>query len=350
MARRRRPDRPRRLASTRPSPRSTPTRPARIEGTRELPRVDAGARRPHPRRHGRHALRHPRADPAHRVLHRADQRRRHLLHRPQRGLRPPRPDVVVGARRHRRASPPGARSPPSSTRACPATTSRSPRRPTARSVLNRWQRLMCWVSGHGEGWALYAERLMDELGYLDDPGDKLGMLDGQGFRAARVDRRHRHAPRAGDPARQPVRLPPGRDVDPDARPGVHAPALPDGGRVHPVRGQPLPRLAGPGAVVQGRRADLAAGPRGGPGPPRRRLRPQGVPPRRARPRLARPRPAAGRRWPASRDPAGPGVARRRPGWPPCAPPASTPGGGLGRRRVAGDRRPTRPTLASSSPS
>ncbi len=53
-------------------------------------------------------------------------------------------------------------------------------------TLNRWQRLMCWVSGHGEGWALYAERLMDELGYLEDPGDKLGMLDAQGFRAARV--------------------------------------------------------------------------------------------------------------------------------------------------------------------
>lgn len=53
-------------------------------------------------------------------------------------------------------------------------------------VLNRWQRLMCWVSGHGEGWALYAERLMDELGYLDDPADRLGMLDAQSFRAARV--------------------------------------------------------------------------------------------------------------------------------------------------------------------
>ena len=52
--------------------------------------------------------------------------------------------------------------------------------------LNRWQRLMCWVSGHGEGWALYAERLMDELGYLDDPGDRLGMLDAQALRAARV--------------------------------------------------------------------------------------------------------------------------------------------------------------------
>jgi len=52
--------------------------------------------------------------------------------------------------------------------------------------LNRWQRLMCWISGHGEGWALYAERLMDELGYLEDPADRLGMLDMQSFRAARV--------------------------------------------------------------------------------------------------------------------------------------------------------------------
>jgi uncharacterized protein (DUF885 family) len=53
-------------------------------------------------------------------------------------------------------------------------------------VLNRWQRLMAGCSGHAEGWALYAERLMGELGYLDDPGDKLGMLDGQALRAARV--------------------------------------------------------------------------------------------------------------------------------------------------------------------
>ncbi|WP_232828626.1 DUF885 domain-containing protein [Kribbella monticola] len=52
--------------------------------------------------------------------------------------------------------------------------------------LNRWQRIGCWVSGHGEGWALYAERLMEELGYLEEPGARLGMLDAQGFRAARV--------------------------------------------------------------------------------------------------------------------------------------------------------------------
>jgi uncharacterized protein (DUF885 family) len=53
-------------------------------------------------------------------------------------------------------------------------------------TLNRWQRLLCWCSGHGEGWALYAERLMDDLGYLGDPGERLGMLDGQALRACRV--------------------------------------------------------------------------------------------------------------------------------------------------------------------
>ncbi|WP_336711521.1 DUF885 domain-containing protein [Arthrobacter sp. USHLN218] len=55
-----------------------------------------------------------------------------------------------------------------------------------RELLNTWRRNICWVSGHGEGWALYAERLMDELGYLADPGDRMGMLDGQRMRAARV--------------------------------------------------------------------------------------------------------------------------------------------------------------------
>ncbi|ONI79248.1 hypothetical protein ALI144C_25800 [Actinosynnema sp. ALI-1.44] len=52
--------------------------------------------------------------------------------------------------------------------------------------LNRYQRLFGWVSGHGEGWALYAERLMQELGYLTDDGDLMGMLDAHLFRAARV--------------------------------------------------------------------------------------------------------------------------------------------------------------------
>ncbi len=37
-----------------------------------------------------------------------------------------------------------------------------------------------------EGWALYAERLMDELGHLGTPGARLGYLDGQRMRAVRV--------------------------------------------------------------------------------------------------------------------------------------------------------------------
>ncbi|MEU6644170.1 DUF885 domain-containing protein [Saccharomonospora sp. NPDC046836] len=52
--------------------------------------------------------------------------------------------------------------------------------------LNRFQRLLSFTSGHAEGWALYAERLMEGLGYLGDDGDLLGMLDAHLFRAARV--------------------------------------------------------------------------------------------------------------------------------------------------------------------
>ena len=52
--------------------------------------------------------------------------------------------------------------------------------------LNRFQRNRVWVSGYGEGWALYAERLMDELGAFADPGFEMGYLSAQGLRAARV--------------------------------------------------------------------------------------------------------------------------------------------------------------------
>jgi uncharacterized protein (DUF885 family) len=51
--------------------------------------------------------------------------------------------------------------------------------------LSRFARTS-FVSGHGEGWALYAERLADELGWFDAPGTRLGMLGGSALRAARV--------------------------------------------------------------------------------------------------------------------------------------------------------------------
>ncbi len=52
--------------------------------------------------------------------------------------------------------------------------------------LNRFQRLAGFTSGHCEGWALYAERLMAELGYFEDPAFELGMLSALAMRAVRV--------------------------------------------------------------------------------------------------------------------------------------------------------------------
>ena len=52
--------------------------------------------------------------------------------------------------------------------------------------LSRWQCLAGGTSGYVEGWALYAERLMHELGYLESPDYELGMLRAQALRCARV--------------------------------------------------------------------------------------------------------------------------------------------------------------------
>ena len=52
--------------------------------------------------------------------------------------------------------------------------------------LSRYQRTDAWTSGYGEGWALYAERLMDELGGFNEPGIEMGYLAGQALRAARI--------------------------------------------------------------------------------------------------------------------------------------------------------------------
>jgi uncharacterized protein (DUF885 family) len=55
-----------------------------------------------------------------------------------------------------------------------------------REKLSRFHRQFIWYSGAGEGWALYAERLMDELGYFENPEYRLGLLASQLFRSTRV--------------------------------------------------------------------------------------------------------------------------------------------------------------------
>ncbi|MGK5111069.1 MULTISPECIES: DUF885 domain-containing protein [unclassified Geodermatophilus] len=52
--------------------------------------------------------------------------------------------------------------------------------------LSTYQASLGSVGANVEGWALYAERLMDELGYFADPGTRLGYLDAQQLRAMRV--------------------------------------------------------------------------------------------------------------------------------------------------------------------
>ncbi len=52
--------------------------------------------------------------------------------------------------------------------------------------LSRWHRLGDGYSGYAEGWALYTEKLMGELGYYERPEYELGMLACQMMRACRV--------------------------------------------------------------------------------------------------------------------------------------------------------------------
>jgi uncharacterized protein (DUF885 family) len=52
--------------------------------------------------------------------------------------------------------------------------------------LSRLHRLMVWYPGYGEGWALYAEYLMNEHGYFEKPEYVLGMYAAQLFRACRI--------------------------------------------------------------------------------------------------------------------------------------------------------------------
>ncbi|OEJ57779.1 hypothetical protein BGM19_07150 [Streptomyces agglomeratus] len=52
--------------------------------------------------------------------------------------------------------------------------------------LSRYQASVGMVSANTEGWALYAERLMDELGFLGDAERRIGYLDAQMMRSTRI--------------------------------------------------------------------------------------------------------------------------------------------------------------------
>jgi uncharacterized protein (DUF885 family) len=114
-----------------------------------------------------------------------DPGRRHLLHRPDRRLLASGPDVVER---------PAGVTTFNTWRelttvyheGVPGITCRSGRPSTTPPSSTGGARQICWLSGHGEGWALYAERLMDEFGFLTDAGDRFGMLDSQRLRATRV--------------------------------------------------------------------------------------------------------------------------------------------------------------------
>lgn len=57
---------------------------------------------------------------------------------------------------------------------------------TSAENLSRFHRLFVWYPGLGEGWALYAELLMEQMGFLDKPDYVFGFLAAQMLRACRV--------------------------------------------------------------------------------------------------------------------------------------------------------------------
>ncbi|HSF86509.1 MAG TPA: DUF885 domain-containing protein [Acidimicrobiia bacterium] len=52
--------------------------------------------------------------------------------------------------------------------------------------ISRAHRLAVWYPGYGEGWALYSELLMQELGYFEIPDFHFGMLAKHLYRATRI--------------------------------------------------------------------------------------------------------------------------------------------------------------------
>ena len=123
-------------------------------------------------------------------------------------------------------------------------------------TLNRWRRLMCWVSGHGEGWALYAEKLMADLGFIE----RSRRLPGYARfpTPARRTRGSRHRiPPGTRGARQPRR----RDLESGEGLAVPHRQCRHGSLLPRLRTRPLPRLARAGPELQDRTTAVGAVPR-----------------------------------------------------------------------------------------
>ena len=146
---------------------------------------------------------------------------------------------------------------------------------TLRENLSRAHRLLIWYSGFGEGWALYTERLMDELGTSTSPTTcsecsppskcgRAGSLSTSGVISACASRtRPCVAPGeiwSYDSAVETLHRVAGIPLD-----------------IVAFRGQALPRVARAGHLLQSRGASHPCDPRGSPEAPGRIIQSQGIP-------------------------------------------------------------------------
>ena len=154
------------------------------------------------------------------------------------------------------------------------------------SRLSTYQTAVGSVSACAEGWALYAERLMDELGYLEPPGARMGYLDAQLMRAIRVIIDIGMHLGLTLPADSPMFA--AETWTPGSRAGLLRRARRPGPGVPGQRGRSLPRAARPGHQLQTGGAGVAGGPGGGQGGARRGVRPEVLAHGGAVARLARP--------------------------------------------------------------
>ena len=131
--------------------------------------------------------------------------------------------------------------------------------------LSLYQTSLGQVSACSEGWALYAERLMDELGFLDAPGARMGYLDAQLMRAIRVIvdiGMHLELPVTADWAPGA-----GQTWTPELALEFFVSHSGRGPEFADERDRPVPRHARPGDQLQAGRAGLAGGPGRAPGRP-----------------------------------------------------------------------------------